>query len=240
MLGRFAHGDAQDERESPRQSGRGAGRSSHAGDPRDRAGRRGGGSRPRRGLVCGRRHRDQVPAHSGGGCWRCRPPSSSPTAWSAPEGMCRRTPRPGAPPASRRGTAQRVGRRPALQRAGRGDRPTRDGQARSPVRWPIACRNDCPPGRRLASVTCLVPPEFTVFAGMPAVMAVVTASAKDVVAAGGDRGGSSVRRVWLVDARNRRLQDVAGDHRRDQIEIRAGSRRRRGACPRAGSGSAMS
>jgi hypothetical protein len=78
------------------------------------------------------------------------------------------------------------------------------------------------------SLTCLVPPDLTVFAGMPALMAVVTASAKDVVllpieaVAGSTQHG----RVWLVDTGgNRRLQDVQlGITDGIQIEIRSGVR----------------
>jgi hypothetical protein len=75
---------------------------------------------------------------------------------------------------------------------------------------------------------CLIPPGLTVFAGMPAVMAVVTASASDVVLLPVEAvaGSSQHGRVWLVDAHGAaRLQDVQlGISDGIRIEIRSGVR----------------
>jgi hypothetical protein len=82
------------------------------------------------------------------------------------------------------------------------------------------------PGPDALALTCLVPADLTVFAGMPAVMAVVTASATDVVVLPVEAvaGSSQHGRVWIVDSRGERhLRDVRlGITDGIQIEIRSG------------------
>lgn len=81
-------------------------------------------------------------------------------------------------------------------------------------------------GSEALALTCLIPPDLTVFAGMPALMAVKTASVENVIVLPVEAvaGSSQHGQVWLVDAQGKR-------HRRDvrlgitdgiQIEIRAG------------------
>jgi hypothetical protein len=82
------------------------------------------------------------------------------------------------------------------------------------------------PGLDALALTCLVPPDLTVFAGMPAVMAVVTASAEDVVVLPVEAvaGSSQHGRVWVVTGQGKReLRDVRlGITDGIQIEIRSG------------------
>ncbi len=81
-------------------------------------------------------------------------------------------------------------------------------------------------GSDAPTLTCLIPAEFTVFAGMPAVIAVRTASAQDVIVLPVEAvaGSSQHGQVWIVGAQgHRELRDVQlGITDGVQIEIRSG------------------
>jgi hypothetical protein len=102
-------------------------------------------------------------------------------------------------------------------------------QGPGPFPCPLADPVPRPAGRtqsELADLTCVVPADLTVFAGMPAVMAVTTAVATDVLVLPIEAvaGSSQQGQVWLVDgAGQRRLRDVAlGITDGAEIEIRSG------------------